>query len=781
MAEVLLRLENISKYYVNGQNVVAGLNRVSMSFHRGEFVAITGESGSGKSTLGHILGGILPYEDGELYFMGNPTSHYDNVDWEQYRKDHIAFISQNYGILPGATVADHVISALRLTGMDKAEAKQRADAILEQVELKELSHRRAAKLSSGQKQRLSIARALAKPCSILVADEPTGNLDPENSEKVIKLLAEVAQDRLVILITHEYSEAQDYVTRHISLQDGRICADAQVRPLPQCGQAQPRKACKQPMVPYITGIQLRSRPVWCSTVLLFFILTAFAVFAFLGTYIIALDDTSTRIFESDAFVNGAMDRIVAVRIDGKKMTREDYDTILSQKYVESLERFGYVADMIYCYREGVDYKLHYAMHNYGSATDPVYKETKTVELLKSKQYIKTIPLSAQPQSLLTAGRLPENFYEVVLCGSEDKLGQQITVYLKDSKNWSYGSYIKLEATVVGVSDQGSGLYFHDDVGKMLTMYYMGSQYAYIPMDEQVFSQLNYIDYYDCTSGALFLTESEPTEDAILRDMKWEEVLISHRIYADGSAAMKNQLFPSDMTKFQIVYKYWNVKAENTQMRILGIHDSTLPYALVVSRGFFDRAMEQQGAGDQVSITIEDYAYTDRVIAALEEAGYLAISPYVLGSAKVDEDLAAKRVQTLTVCLVALAAIVLLQVIVLRALFAMQNEAYNVLSNNGLPYKTARNTLWLQVFCFALAGEVLGMGGILLCSSLGVERIVSLTKYLDLPYWALLVAVHMVLSAVAGLFIVWNLRRKVYPVSVRRDDLDLTLYEMEAAV
>ena len=82
MAELLLRLENISKYYVNGQNVVAGLNRVSMSFHRGEFVAITGESGSGKSTLGHILGGILPYEDGELYFMGNPTSHYDNVDWE---------------------------------------------------------------------------------------------------------------------------------------------------------------------------------------------------------------------------------------------------------------------------------------------------------------------------------------------------------------------------------------------------------------------------------------------------------------------------------------------------------------------------------------------------------------------------------------------------------------------------------------------------------------------------------------------------------------------------
>ena len=781
MAELLLRLENISKYYVNGQNVVAGLNRVSMSFHRGEFVAITGESGSGKSTLGHILGGILPYEDGELYFMGNPTSHYDNVDWEKYRKDHIAFISQNYGILPGATVADHVISALRLTGMDKTQAKQRAYEILEQVELKELRHRRAAKLSSGQKQRLSIARALAKPCSILVADEPTGNLDPENSEKVIKLLAKVAQDRLVILITHEYSEAEDYVTRHISLQDGRICADAQVRPVPECGAMPVRKACKQAMVPYITAIQLRSRPVWCSTVLLFFILTAFAVFAFLGTYIIALDDTSTRIYEPDAFLNGAMDRIVAVRLDGANMTQADYDKILSIKHVESLEKYGYVADMIYCYREGVDYKLHYSMHNYGSSLDPVYMETETVELLNAKQYIKTIPQYAQEQQFLTAGRLPENFYEVVLCGSADQIGQKITVYLRDSKNWSYGSYVKLEATVVGVTDQGKGLYFHDDVGKTLTATFMGEKYLLMPAKGQVYSELNYVDYKDATSANLFLTECVPTEDAVLRDLEKGEMLISHRDYIVINGKIKNNYYPKEMTKFQIINQCYSMRFGDDFLHIMGLHDSTLANSAVVSQEYFDGYMERKGAGDQVSITMLDYSYTDRVIAALEEAGYLAISPYVLGSAKVDEDLAAKRVQTLTVCLVALAAIILLQVIVLRALFAMQNDAYGVLSNNGLPYKTAKNSLWLQILCFALAGEALGMGGILLCSSLGVERIVSLTKYLDLPYWAVLVAVHMVLSAVAGLFIVWNLRKKVYPVSARRDDLDLTLYEMEAAV
>ena len=229
MEKAILQLESVSKFYTSGQNVVVGLNSVTLAFHTGEFVAITGESGSGKSTLSHVLSGILPYESGEMYINGRPTSHYDGTDWERYRRDNISFISQNYGILPGATVLMNVVSALRLTGMDKIQAREAAQQILEQVGLWDLKKRRAAKLSSGQKQRLSIARALAKPAPILIADEPTGNLDPENSTKVIELLAQAAKTRLVLLVTHEYDEAKDHVTRHIRLQDGRVVMDASVR------------------------------------------------------------------------------------------------------------------------------------------------------------------------------------------------------------------------------------------------------------------------------------------------------------------------------------------------------------------------------------------------------------------------------------------------------------------------------------------------------------------------------------------------------------------------
>ena len=217
MEKPLLQLKDLSKYYTSGQSVVVGLANMELSFRRGEFVAVTGESGSGKSTLSHVIGGILPYESGELYFNGNPTSHFDSADWERYRRDHISFISQNYGILPGATVMANVVTALRLSGMDKKEAKSAAQDILQQVELWELRRRRAAKLSSGQKQRLSIARALAKPASILIADEPTGNLDGENTQNILDILCTLAheENRCVIVVTHDdkVAEAADAVLR----------------------------------------------------------------------------------------------------------------------------------------------------------------------------------------------------------------------------------------------------------------------------------------------------------------------------------------------------------------------------------------------------------------------------------------------------------------------------------------------------------------------------------------------------------------------------------------
>ena len=221
----MIKLTNLSKYYQSGTTVTLGLRKINLSLSCNEFVVITGESGSGKTTLLSTISGLLPYEEGELYFSGIPTSHYDASDWEQYRKEHIAFIFQNYNLIDSYTALENVMTSLLIQGMCPAKAKQTAMHYLERVGIAAYASHHASELSSGQKQRLSIARALAKNTKIIVADEPTGNLDVENGKQIMQLLSELATDKLVLVVTHNYEEAAPFATRKIRMYDGEIVED----------------------------------------------------------------------------------------------------------------------------------------------------------------------------------------------------------------------------------------------------------------------------------------------------------------------------------------------------------------------------------------------------------------------------------------------------------------------------------------------------------------------------------------------------------------------------
>ena len=765
MQKPLLTLENVSKYYISGQNVVAGLKQVSLSFSRGEFVAVTGESGSGKSTMGSILGGILPYEDGELYLSGKPTSHFDTEDWERYRKEQVSFISQNYGIIPGATVWDHVLSALRLSGTDPETWEDRGREILQTVELWQLRKRRAGKLSSGQKQRLAIARALAKPCPILVADEPTGNLDPENSAKVISLLAKAAKERLVILITHEYEEAAAYVTRHISLRDGRVVADARLREHSAPEALPHRKAEKKSPAAYIAGLQLKSRPVWATVMLLLFTLTAFSVFVFLGSFMGALDDTSTRIYRADAFLNGNKNRIVAVRKDAKPMTQEDYDRILGLDHVQALDPYGYAQDLICAYRPEVDYVTHYISHNYGSSGDALHMTTTLIEVRNRGSFVQTVPMLAQGQQFLTAGRLPENIREVVVSGGSDCLGNTMDVYFCDTNTWGFGEYFKLQVTVVGVTDFGQGIYCHGDVGKTLTAFYLGADRLIFPVEEPVYTPVDYVDYRDANTNQIFKTECIPTEDAVLRPLEGEECLISQSTYNSATRGVHAE----GMSVAEYLRSYG----------VLGLHDSTLREAMGVSAAFFEENLGQMRC-DQVGITIQDYAYAQRVIEDLDEAGYSAVSPYELGAVEINPELAAKRKQTLGISLGALIAIMALQLFVLRALFGVENESFGILANLGLSYNMAARSVILQLMAFALPAQLLGVVCVGLCNFMGIERIVNISKHIAWPGWVLMSGVHLLCVAAGAAVVLSRLRRSVFPTSSRKMDLNLEQEEVAEA-
>lgn len=785
MEKAILQLESVSKFYTSGQNVVVGLNSVTLAFHTGEFVAITGESGSGKSTLSHVLSGILPYESGEMYINGRPTSHYDGTDWERYRRDNISFISQNYGILPGATVLMNVVSALRLTGMDKIQAREAAQQILEQVGLWDLKKRRAAKLSSGQKQRLSIARALAKPAPILIADEPTGNLDPENSTKVIELLAQAAKTRLVLLVTHEYDEAKDHVTRHIRLQDGRVVMDASVREAePTKAKEAPVRTAKRSLSGYVASLQLRSRPVWAAIMALFFTLTAFAVFAFLGTFIIALDDTDTRIYDDSAFANGARNRIVVTTIQKKPLTQQDYDAIVNTPYVQALERNGYVTDVQYSYRKDIDYEEKYSIHTEGNPDAPIYVIETTYIIKKGAPYMQTVPELPADAAFLQEGTLPESFYEIIAhrsCGYQ--VGDRVMVFLTNPKFWGENVYLKLNFTVTGITDYGEGLYFSDDVGRFCQQAAkIGNQfYAFIPEDTSVpYIPVGWEDRADALEGMDFtLTDEECRLPSSLVVQYMNRVDSELRI----SFALPNINLLGTETDPLLLGNRVTLKTQKPQY----VYDDTTGEGfpiysrehghkwhtrlIEVSANTFDK-MTWQAASEQVSITIEDYAYTDQVLGALEEKGYIALSPFRLGSTQQNAEKAQQREQTLTVCILALLAVFGLQLVLLRALFSIQTESYQMLRNLGLVSKDAKLSILWQVLIFTVLGQTAGGAAIWICGTNGIQRIAHILKYLPGSYVVILSTVHLAVSTLSCLWVIRALGKQVYPLAGKHSDMEL---------
>ena len=221
----MLQIQNICKQYTTGTLVQKALDNVSLTLRDSEFVAILGPSGSGKTTLLNIIGGLDRYDSGDLIINGISTRKYRDRDWDSYRNHTIGFVFQSYNLIPHQSILANVELALTISGVSRGERRRRAMEALEKVGLAGQSHKKPNQMSGGQMQRVAIARALVNDPDILLADEPTGALDTDTSLQVMDLLKEVAKDRLVVMVTHNPELAQQYATRIVRLQDGKIIGD----------------------------------------------------------------------------------------------------------------------------------------------------------------------------------------------------------------------------------------------------------------------------------------------------------------------------------------------------------------------------------------------------------------------------------------------------------------------------------------------------------------------------------------------------------------------------
>ena len=205
-----------------------GFARVDLALDIGEFVAITGESGSGKSTLLNVISGLDTYEEGEMFVCGEDTAAYGTEDYERYRKTYIGNIFQDFNLINSYTVYQNIEVVMLLSGKKKSECRGRILELLDLVGLSNYRKTKVSRLSGGQKQRVAIARALAKDAPIIVADEPTGNLDSASADIVMETLSKVSNDKLVVIVTHNYEQAEPYVTRKLTMHDGRIIEDKKI-------------------------------------------------------------------------------------------------------------------------------------------------------------------------------------------------------------------------------------------------------------------------------------------------------------------------------------------------------------------------------------------------------------------------------------------------------------------------------------------------------------------------------------------------------------------------
>ena len=254
----MLDLRDICKRYVTQSFTQVALDSVSLSFRDNEFVAILGPSGSGKTTMLNVIGGLDHFDSGDLLIDGISTKDFNDRDWDAYRNNRIGFVFQSYNLIPHQTILENVELALTLTGVGRAERRQRARKALEAVGLGEHVDKRPSQLSGGQMQRVAIARALINDPEIVLADEPTGALDSTTSVQVMDLLKDVARDRLVIMVTHNPELAYRYATRIVTLADGKVTDDSDPFDAAEAARREAKPTRKTSMS-FVTALGLSAR------------------------------------------------------------------------------------------------------------------------------------------------------------------------------------------------------------------------------------------------------------------------------------------------------------------------------------------------------------------------------------------------------------------------------------------------------------------------------------------------------------------------------------------
>ena len=750
MQQVRIKLQNISKYYYSETAVTQALQGINLEFRMGEFVAITGESGSGKSTLLRIISGMDSFDDGELYVDGQPTFQYDEDDWEEYRRTKIGFVFQDYSLIGHYTAKENIVSALLIMGVPEKEAGDKAIHYLERVGLSAQRDQRASKLSSGQKQRLSIARALAKNTDIIVADEPTGNLDSETGAQIVKLLRDLSQDHLVIMVTHNYEQVEKYVTRKVRLHDGSLILDVsenmdtnqksevsentdtdqksevsentdtdqklevsentdtdqklemsenvdnnEKTSAGKKSESNEERLHDRTIGRIFVRMNAVRQPEKIALFMGFFLAAAIVSFLFIGQLLMNADDIYTKKYSATSFARKDDKRISIRRKDQKFMTKKDIDRLTKMKHVVSVDQYDIVNDVNYYFEEGKDYRQEYGYNRMSTSNEGGLYDSQNVEYVKKNQYMRSS--SCLKKSDLAKGSLPKKIDEVVLYDrGKYKVGDTITFFYTSDVLWSSTeNYIQRKMKVSGLlKNKDKQVYFSPEICTMLQSTVTGGkvfyEYAYNQKLGKYQGQATLWPIVgDIVKKDNELCVSGAYEAAVYRAEDNDLTLL------DQSGLLHIDQYDKDM-KSKDVKQIENVE---TGEKINGCGANFAE----VSQNIYEKYYRTESR--QASVYITSYAKMDHVLKALDKAGYEAVSTLRFGADEYDSDLVQERLRTIGIAVAILLVMMAAEILILRSIFKIQIKDQKILKFMGMSTKLIGKINYMEMRRYSITAII----------------------------------------------------------------------------
>lgn len=738
----MLSFKNLTKIYHSEQEGSLALNNISFSFPEIGFVAITGESGSGKTTLLNVLSGFLPYEEGDYFVNGINFLTFTDEDLELFRKNDIGFVFQDYHLVENHKVIDNLIENLLIIGVSYKEAKKKANEFLKKIELFEYRNSLASQLSSGQKQKLSIARALIKEPLIVFCDEPTANLDVKTSISILELLKEYSKNHLVVVSTHSYEIVKDYATHFMRLYKGSLTSFDVVKKeetLPLNKNENKRTSAFN-----LFCVTARNAILKMASKIAFFAVFVATFLFLLTTFTANIDVSSTKILSRDVFNNVNQTEILLMKKDRSIIKDEDVKSLGSFDHVTGVQLYGLATEMNYYYRENIDYEFKAMIVPANSLADEPHTEY-VFQTISDALFIKSYDGIIDANDL-GSGQLPNSLLEVV-ADSNYEIGDEITIYFYEPVLLGK-VYIKLNFTVSGIlKDKSDDVYFSNEFIRHI-------DYLQYHSDDREFRfgfncQLNTFGHtYDTKNESFVVTpiykpSLGKTEIQISPDFL---TLEAHRIPPEKDINYYFAYLDGDFDN-KITVTYAETKTA----------EELAPNYVYVGEDIYHMFIDKYQPSTS-RIYIDEYSYMDDVISNMTKENYDCLSPYRAGFTQFDPEKQNFRAMVLIVSIVLLFVSSIIYFF-FGYLFEKsklgEDKTFSLL---GCSNYTLNKMSFLNISICTLFGIALGFALYAILSSFSIAFIIDINHYLRFYHFV----IAAMMSVLLGAFI-W--RR--YTVTLRR--------------